>query len=117
MPSIEEAAKCPRCHLLGRLSHSSKTRDDQGVEWDVSEYHCDTEGCAWEGTGWVVQSDKNGIVYERPRGERGMDKTFEPLSKEALFRGRAEVEEVVGHDMESEDSVIEIRRPEHRPWR
>jgi hypothetical protein len=119
MATLEEAAECPKCHLVGMLTGSDKKEID-GQEWDVTSYHCDNEDCSWYNTGWVVSSDKNGHVYERPRGERGMDKTFEPLSKEALFRGRAEVEEVIGRDaeidVEHEDSVIEIKRPTRRPW-
>jgi hypothetical protein len=74
----------------------------EGEMWDVVTYYCHNRGCNWYNSGWLVSSNEQGIVYERSQGPRGQDKTFTPLSKEALSRGRAEIEEVMGQDAEED---------------
>jgi hypothetical protein len=72
----------------------------EGEWWDVVTYYCHNRGCRWYNSGWLVSSNERGEVYERSQGTRGQDKTFNPLSKSALERGRAQIEEVIQADAE-----------------
>lgn len=98
--TVEQAAKCPKCGKPGRLNYSAKHTDDNGVDWDVVAYICDNELCIWLNTGWLVQSDKNGIVYQRDQGERGQDKQFERMSPDLKAAGRRYLEDIVRRDLE-----------------
>lgn len=103
MPSspvpIEEAAKCPKCGKEGKIKQAVRNAMDtmtgKRTGDDVVVYICDTEICTWYNTGWVVQSDKNGNVYERNHGPRGIDKQFPAMTPDQLSRGRAEVEDII----------------------
>lgn len=99
---VEDAAKCPKCGEVGALKTTTRVEDERtpGKWWDLGEYECATELCVWFGTGWAVQSDENGLVYERPKGERGMDKTFTPMSPDLKAAGRAFLEDIVERDLE-----------------
>lgn len=107
--TVDEAAKCPKCGVLGKL-RSTRRRFFEGEWWDVGAYYCVNEDCNWFNTGWAVSSNEQGIVYERPQGERGQDKTFNKMSRAQLAHGRAQVEEVLGRDAEEEDDQ-ELRNP------
>lgn len=101
---VEEASKCPKCKIVGVLQSTEHIgamdpRGD-GKEWDLAAYVCATEGCEWFGTGWAVQSDADGFVFERERGERGMDKTFTTLSPDLKSAGRRYLEDIVNRDLE-----------------
>lgn len=99
--TIQEAAKCPKCKKEGRLDQNFKHTDEHNINWDVTTYICDNEICPWYNTGWVVQSDKNGVVYERDIGERGMDKDFPKLSPDVKSVGRMYLEDIVRRDLEA----------------
>lgn len=101
--TIEQAAKCPKCGVLGRLHTSRKTFAEGGEPCDIATYHCVTEACSWYGTGWAVQSDSRGMVYQRDQGTRGQDKTFNPLSREAMARGQRQVEDLMQRDLRDKD--------------
>jgi hypothetical protein len=99
--TVEEAAHCPKCGEVGKLvSHEQSFTDDYGKKWDVVTYECDNEKCVWFGTGWPVSSDERGVVYQRPQGPRGQDKTFEPMSQDQLAYGRRVIEDVIKQDSE-----------------
>lgn len=99
---LEEAAKCSKCGLPGELI-STRPIISEGTKWDLSEYQCDRQSCPWEGWNWLVQSDANGIVYEREIGSRGMDKTFNPISPGSLSRGKANLEDALRREVVSKD--------------
>lgn len=103
MVSITEAAHCPKCGVLGRLAKSNKTRADSGELCDVAVYHCTNDGCSWYNTGWLVQSDERGQVYERDQGTRGQDKTFQPMSRDQQAAGQRAVEDLLGRDLRDKD--------------
>lgn len=110
MVTIDEAALCPKCKTLGQVARNrSERKKFEGKMWDVCVYICVNEGCNWFNTGWVVQSDDRGVVYERPQGPRGQDKQFNKLSRGQMAAGRAMVEEVIGRDAEEE--TPEVRKP------
>jgi hypothetical protein len=91
---LEDAAKCPKCGVPGEVVNRTQIVDE-GELWDVVAYKCDTELCPWCDSHWFVQSDKNGIVYEREIGERGMDKTFPKISADQLALGRRILENAI----------------------
>lgn len=90
---LEEAAKCPKCGKPGMLTMSGPV-DDGG---DFNVYNCDNDRCEWgeQRSGWLVQTDERGHVFERNRGTRGMDKDFPTMSPDALARGRALLENAI----------------------
>jgi len=100
--TVVEASKCPKCGTQGVLSKTEHTKDDAGAPCDVAVYLCDNEGCTWYKTGWVVQSDERGKVYQRDQGERGQDKTFEKPTPDFFARGRRIVEDVIREDAEGQ---------------
>lgn len=93
MVDIRDAAKCPKCGVLGELTSSRAALDESGKPCDIATYNCVTELCRWFGTGWVVQSDARGEIFERNQGPRGQDKTFPLLTPDQLARGRMAVEQ------------------------
>lgn len=108
MVTIVEASKCPICGDQGKLRRSNKVDGDDGQKWDLATYYCpNEEGCRWakQGSGWLVQSDKEGNVWERSRGERGMDKTFEKrtISPDRLSFGRRVIEDIKQKDLRDDD--------------
>lgn len=93
---LEEAAKCLKCGTPGKLTAAYRRHIfEQGSWWDLCVYTCDRELCPWNGESWLVQSDPNGIVFEREIGPRGMDKTFQPISNDQLAFGRRVVEDAI----------------------
>jgi hypothetical protein len=112
MVTIDEAAKCPKCGVVGKLK-VSKRKFFEGEWWDVAVYECANQRCTWfDQPGWLVSSNERGEVYERDQGPRGQDKTFTPMSPGALSRGRMDVEEVAGKDVEADDGEVkEIKNP------
>lgn len=102
--TIVEASKCPICGDQGKLRKSKKVLGDDKREWDLATYYCvNEEGCRWgkQESGWLVQSDEQGNVYERDRGPRGMDKTFDErtVTPDRLSRGQRIVEDLRGKDL------------------
>src|SRR5262245_50482361 len=109
MVSITEAAKCRgklpdnrRCGEIGKLIRSNKAYDDDGELCDVAVYHCVNPDCTWFNTGWVVQSNDRGEVYERDQGPRGQDKTFRAMSPDQLAYGRRMMEDIARRDLDNE---------------
>lgn len=101
---LEDAAKCPKCGTPGKIIGVSKNHSfEKGAWWDLVVYQCDQKLCIDSGFTWLVQSDKDGHVFERDMGTRGMDKTFEPMSADQLAYGRMIVEDAIGreHNRES----------------
>lgn len=97
--SLEEASKCPKCGVAAKLTTAYKNHSFEKNEWwDLCVYVCDRKVCLNYNEPWLVQSNKNGIVFERNIGDRGMDKTFEPMSKDQLAFGRMIVEDALGKE-------------------
>ena len=96
---LEEAAKCTKCGKPGELVMVKPTPQELGGG-HVNVYICDNPGCVWgaEKTGWIVQTDERGFVFERPRGERGMDKDYPKMSPDALSRGRMILEDAINQE-------------------
>ena len=94
---LHDAIKCPKCGTPGKLI-SNRKHDEDGIIWDLTEYMCDVKLCLWLNTSWIVQSDPNGLVYERNKGNRGMDKTFVTMSQDQLAFGRMIVEDAIGKE-------------------
>jgi hypothetical protein len=92
---LEEAAKCPKCSKPGKLD-GARALEDGG---HLNVYLCDNNRCVWLNTGWVVQTDKRGMVYERPIGDRGHDKSFPVMSNQVLSAGQRTVEDAVRRDL------------------
>jgi hypothetical protein len=100
--TVEEASKCPKCNQTGKLGNVEPSfTDDYGKRWDVVIYSCTNEQCNWFETGWPVSSDDRGVVFQREQGTRGQDKTFEPMSSDALAYGRRVLEDAINDDAES----------------
>lgn len=99
MTTLNEAAFCPRCERRGREVRKVKDRDEGGSPCWVYTFHCQTELCPWYQTGWAVQTDERGNVFEREQGPRGQDKTFKKMSRDAIARGRRQVEDLLGEDL------------------
>jgi hypothetical protein len=99
--SLEEAAKCPKCSKAGKLD-GVRVLEDGG---HLNIYLCDNSRCEWgmESSGWVVQTDRRGTVYERPKGDRGHDKSFPTMSEQLLAQGRRAVEDAVRRDLRPKD--------------
>jgi hypothetical protein len=93
---LEEAAKCPKCGKPGILVAVQPVPDEKGGG-HVNAYNCDNEGCVWgqEHSGWLVQTDRRGHVFERERGSRGMDKDFPKMTPGQLSMGRAILEDAI----------------------
>lgn len=100
-----EADMCPRCKRHMKQVTKTTTRTPDGDPCYLYAYVCETEGCAWEGTGRAIQTDMRGNVFQRDRGPRGMDKDFPALSPDALFRGKIAVEEVLGVRIEDDKNI------------
>jgi hypothetical protein len=104
MVTIVEASRCPICSWQGKLRHTRKVKGDDGRDWDLATYYCVNEdGCRWgkASSGWLVQSDEQGNVYERDKGPRGMDKTFDhrTITPDRLSRGQRIIEDLKGKDL------------------
>lgn len=102
MVTKAEASLCPRCKNPGKETFVRKVRES---DTRLYTYTCETEVCPWFETGWAVQIDADGNVYERPRGERGMDKTFQPLSDDAMSRGMRAIEDMKGRDLRPGEEI------------
>jgi hypothetical protein len=93
--SLEEAARCPKCKKVGKFD-GANALDDGG---HLNVYKCDNSRCVWLNTGWVVQTDKRGAVYERAFGDRGHDKSFPTMNDQILSAGQRTVEDAVRKDL------------------
>lgn len=71
MATLDEASRCPICSQPGRQTASSS--GSKGSK--LYNYLCMNTECRWFDTGWLVQLDRNGDVYERPKGQ----KEFAPI--------------------------------------
>lgn len=93
---LEQAARCPKCDKPGQLTMVKPVPIEQGGG-HVNVYNCDNDRCVWgeQGSGWIVQTDERGFVFERDHGPRGMDKDFPKMSPDALARGRRNLEDVI----------------------
>jgi hypothetical protein len=100
MATFDEAKTCPKCKNPMQVE-SKEALPHIGSNCYLYTVICYTEGCRWFGTGRAIQVN-NGIVYERPRGERGMDKTFPTMTPDQLARGQRDVEDAVQRDLRSE---------------
>lgn len=110
MIRIEEAAKCRVCGDVGYLVVNQKADSPStGEEVDLSVYECQNRVCLNYGSNnrWLVQSDKRGIVYERNRGPRGMDKDFPTRSNEYWSKGKAIVEDAIGSEYDPNSEEVE----------
>lgn len=84
MPTLDEASRCPICKEPAQQTVSrSGSRGSK-----LHTYVCRNQNCRWYDTGFLVQVDSNGDVYERPKGE----KEFTPFSKEQASRIEAGLE-------------------------
>lgn len=93
--TVEEACKCESCGRPGQLVGAQTRILERGEYWDICVYLCDNKLCLKLDNTWAVQSNKNGIVYEREIGERGMDKTWKPMSSDQMAYGRRIVEDAI----------------------
>jgi hypothetical protein len=98
--SLEDAAKCSKCGKPGQLD-IAKPLEDGG---HLNVYICDNDRCEWGSirSGWVVQTDRRGMVYEREIGGRGHDKSFPEMSNDLLSQGQRVVEDAVRRDLRNE---------------
>jgi hypothetical protein len=102
--TIEQAAHCPRCGEVGSIAKKEVKKHFIDHEWwDVYAYICPNDKCVWYNTGWLVSSNERGIVYQRPQGERGIDKTFKKFSPDQMAMGRRMVEDVKQQDLRDEE--------------
>lgn len=99
MPTFDEAKCCPKCAKPGEAKLERVI--DRRANTRLYTVKCLNEGCRWFNTGWAVQVDGEGMVFERNRGPRGMDKSFPVMSPDQLAHGRAQVEDVLKRDAES----------------
>lgn len=106
MATIKEVGAdiCPKCNKPMQEMRRDTARNPDGDPVIVYAYNCLTEGCSWEGTGRAVQTDMRGNVFQRPMGERGMDKDWPKLSPDALYRGKIAVEEAIGARIEDDNN-------------
>jgi hypothetical protein len=97
MVSFDEARTCPKC---GNLMEAELDANASNVRLKREVYvtKCMTELCSWYGTGRIIQLD-NGVVFERQIGNRGMDKTFKPMTADQLAMGQRMVEDAVNRDL------------------
>lgn len=101
--TIDEAAHCPKCGEVGIIAKKEVKKHYIDREWwDVYVYICTNELCRWYNTGWIVSSNERGVVYQRPSGPRGQDKTFLKLSPDQMAVGRRIVEDLKQRDMREE---------------
>ena len=66
MPSMEEAARCPRCDQPG-MQNGSKPGPKRSK---VLTYICGNKLCRWYNTGWVVQVGSDGSIPDRRQGPK-----------------------------------------------
>lgn len=93
--TLQEASYCPRCQKAGERSLHRAFRDNS----KLYIIKCLNGDCSWYNTGWAVQVDSDGQVYEREIGPRGMDKTFPTLSPDQLAYGQRLIEDIKGEDL------------------
>ena len=94
--TLEEVSNCPKCGQAGERSlHRADPRDNT----KLYTIKCMTKTCRWFDTSWAVQVDGDGQVFERERGERGMDKTFPSLTPGQLAAGQRMIEDIKGEDL------------------
>ena len=98
--SLEDAAKCGKCGKAGKLDSVFELPD--GGHANV--YICDNNLCIWgmERSGWVVQTDARGTVFEREIGERGMDKTYPTMTPGLLASGQRKAEDALERDLRND---------------
>jgi len=98
--TVDQASHCPKCGDVGTIAKKQVKQHYIDREWwDVYVYICGNSLCRWYNTGWAVSSNERGVVYQRPQGERGIDKTFQKLSPDQLAHGRRMVEDVEQRDL------------------
>lgn len=105
MISLDKAARCKSCDEPGAVIISQRLWSHKLNEpVDVAVYECPRTLCLNGGPDnrWIVQSDLNGVVYEREHGERGHDKEFPQRSEESRSKGRQVVEDALGYELEVE---------------
>ena len=93
---FEEAKRCPRCEKPGTLTYTESL--PKGAK--AHTYSCYTEGCRWEGTGWIVQVNADGSIPIREKGE----KQFEKLGSGATSYAESVLNKTQAELMEGETS-------------
>jgi hypothetical protein len=114
MPTIKElqADLCLICTKPMRMARQEFVKNDDGSPGILMAYVCDTTDCEWEGTGRAIHTDMRGNVFQRNMGERGMDKDWPKLTPDALFRGKAALEEVLGQRIEDDKNIPSLSQLE-----
>lgn len=99
--SLEEAARCPKCGKAGKLD-SAFAIGDGG---HVNVYICDNPLCIWglELSGWAVQTDRRGAVYQQEQGDRGHEKAFPRMTDDTISMGQRHAEDAAGKDLRNDD--------------
>ncbi len=114
--SEEGADICPKCKRQMENTDSIKRKvPNSGEMCIVLTYICNTEGCAWETTGRVVQTDLRGNVFKRKIGERGMDKDFPKFTPNQLSHGKRVVEDYLRKRIEDDNNLPGSRRNDELP--
>jgi len=93
MPTFDEAKTCPKCGKI--MDAEIMSKNGEQVTYATV---CMTELCPWFGTGRAITL-VDGQVYERPRGERGIKKSFPDLTPSQLGMGQRMVEDAVQRDL------------------
>jgi len=95
MPTLEEAVRCPKCSMPGRLTSSQAVTSGRGRGGQVHVYTCATERCQWFGTGWTVQVMADGSIPERVQGP----KEYPAMTPNEKAAAQRYLEDIDGKDL------------------
>lgn len=99
LTTFEKAKRCPKCDQPGEASlHKNLPRGGK-----VYTVMCRNEKCRWFDTGWAVQVNPDGEVYDRTKDPMGGKlKTYPALSPGQLAAGQRAIEDMRGRDLRDE---------------
>lgn len=96
MPTLEEAARCPRCSEPGKGDRKQSVANGSTLYY----YVCENVQCRWwvggdNGGAWVVQVRRDGTIPERSTS----DKEFPALDEFQKAYARRQIEDLKNQDL------------------
>jgi hypothetical protein len=96
LTTFEQAKRCPKCDQPGDAS-VHRGLPGGGRVYTVM---CRNEKCRWFDTGWAVQINPDGEVYDRAKDQMGGKlKTYPAMTPGQLAQGQRAIEDVVKRDL------------------
>jgi|SRR5882762_5721136 len=81
LTTFEEAKRCPKCKVAGKLADQRP----QGSGITVHTFECENSRCERSGERWIVQTNPDGSIPQHTQGP----KTFPKLDHYAMSAQRA----------------------------